>query len=45
MLLFVLKTFRVDDDEVQKVHLPLIFAAVVEKLGVGAILVIQDSRG
>ena len=34
MLLFVLAIFRMDDDEVQKLHLPLIFCAVVEKLEV-----------
>ncbi|KAI5120784.1 hypothetical protein M0805_002411 [Coniferiporia weirii] len=32
MLLFVLKTFRVEDDEVQNVHLPLLFCALIEKL-------------
>ncbi|KAL5535972.1 hypothetical protein ACEPAF_4066 [Sanghuangporus sanghuang] len=32
MLLFVLTTFRMDDDEVQKLHLPLIFCALAEKL-------------
>ncbi|KAH8110602.1 Dopey, N-terminal-domain-containing protein [Phellopilus nigrolimitatus] len=32
MMLFVLKTFRVDEDEIQNVHLPLLFCALVEKL-------------
>ncbi|EJC98757.1 uncharacterized protein FOMMEDRAFT_170958 [Fomitiporia mediterranea MF3/22] len=32
MLLFVLKTFRMEDDEVQKLHLPLVFCALMEKL-------------
>lgn len=31
---FVLATFRVDDEEVQNIHLPLIFCALVEKLEV-----------
>lgn len=34
MLLFALNTFRMDDDEVQKVHLPLVFSAIIEKLEV-----------
>ncbi|THH09322.1 hypothetical protein EW145_g2101 [Phellinidium pouzarii] len=32
VLLFVLKNFRVEDDEVQNIHLPLIFCALVEKI-------------
>lgn len=31
---FVLATFRVDEEEVQNIHLPLIFCALVEKLEV-----------
>ena len=34
MTLFVLKTFRAEDEEVQTVHLPLIFCALVEKIEV-----------
>ena len=34
MLLFVMKTFRIDENEVQNIHLPLIFSAIVERLEV-----------
>lgn len=35
---FVLATFRVDDEEVQNIHLPLIFCALVEKLEVHVVV-------
>jgi hypothetical protein len=34
MFSFVLDTFRLDEEEVQKLHLPLVFAALVELLKV-----------
>lgn len=34
LFVFVLQTFRVDEEEVQGIHLPLIFCALVEKLEV-----------
>lgn len=36
MFLFILKTFRMEDTEVQSIHLPLIFSAIIEILEVRA---------
>jgi hypothetical protein len=34
MTLFILKTFSVQDEEVQTIHLPIVFSAIVEALDV-----------
>jgi hypothetical protein len=34
MTLYILQTFSVQDEEIQTIHLPVVFAAVVEVLSV-----------
>jgi hypothetical protein len=34
MAVFILKTFSVQDEEIQTIHLPVVFSAIVEALDV-----------